>query len=140
MCAGLIGRTATGRLLRDAGSIAGRPATSAIPVALEALEVRAGDRFLDIGCGSGTAVRAAATVVERAVGVDISPEMIHRWRNGQRPPDEAHAPMAAEGPAGSTKPAPPRLRDPAWRLAMRGMERTGLEPVTFGLQSRRSPN
>jgi ubiquinone/menaquinone biosynthesis C-methylase UbiE len=44
--------------------------------ALAALELRDVDRFLDVGCGCGAAVRAAAAVVERAVGVDISSEMI----------------------------------------------------------------
>lgn len=37
-----------------------------------------GDRFLDVGCGTGAAVRLAARVVERAVGVDLSPRMIER--------------------------------------------------------------
>jgi ubiquinone/menaquinone biosynthesis C-methylase UbiE len=46
--------------------------------ALAALELRSGDRFLDVGCGGGAAVRAAAATAERAVGVDISPEMIRR--------------------------------------------------------------
>lgn len=41
-----------------------------------ALEVR--DRFLDVGCGSGTAVRTAAARVRRAVGVDVAPAMIER--------------------------------------------------------------
>jgi len=48
--------------------------------ALAALELREVDCFLDVGCGSGAAVRAAAAVVARAVGVDISPEMIRRAR------------------------------------------------------------
>jgi SAM-dependent methyltransferase len=46
--------------------------------ALAALELREGDRLLDVGCGTGAAVRAAAGVAERAVGADISPEMIRR--------------------------------------------------------------
>jgi SAM-dependent methyltransferase len=33
-------------------------------------------RFLDVGCGTGAAVRAAAALVDRAVGLDISLEMI----------------------------------------------------------------
>jgi predicted TPR repeat methyltransferase len=46
--------------------------------ALAALELESDDRFLDVGCGSGAAVRAAAAVAQRAVGVDISPVMIRR--------------------------------------------------------------
>jgi ubiquinone/menaquinone biosynthesis C-methylase UbiE len=48
--------------------------------ALEALELREGDRLLDVGCGTGAAVRAAAHVVERAVGVDLSPKMLAEAR------------------------------------------------------------
>jgi ubiquinone/menaquinone biosynthesis C-methylase UbiE len=48
--------------------------------ALAALTLEPGDRFLDVGCGTGAAVRAAAGVAERAVGVDLSPEMIRRAR------------------------------------------------------------
>ena len=48
--------------------------------ALAALDLRGGDRFLDVGCGSGAAVRRAAEVVERAVGADLSPAMIARAR------------------------------------------------------------
>ena len=46
--------------------------------ALETLGLQAEDRFLDVGCGTGAAVRAAAAVAERAVGVDIAPRMIER--------------------------------------------------------------
>jgi ubiquinone/menaquinone biosynthesis C-methylase UbiE len=46
--------------------------------ALAQLGLRSTDRFLDVGCGTGAAVRAAAGIVERAVGVDLSPEMIAR--------------------------------------------------------------
>jgi ubiquinone/menaquinone biosynthesis C-methylase UbiE len=42
--------------------------------------LRTEDRFLDVGCGTGAAVRAAAGTVERAVGVDISTGMIERAR------------------------------------------------------------
>ena len=48
--------------------------------ALAALELGPADRFLDVGCGTGAAVRAAAEVVERAVGVDLAPEMVDRAR------------------------------------------------------------
>ena len=48
--------------------------------ALEALELGEGDRLLDVGCGTGAAVRAAAEVVKRAVGVDLSPNMLAEAR------------------------------------------------------------
>ena len=48
--------------------------------ALSALEPRPEDRLLDVGCGSGAAVRAAAGSVDRAVGVDLSQGMIDRAR------------------------------------------------------------
>jgi ubiquinone/menaquinone biosynthesis C-methylase UbiE len=46
--------------------------------ALAALGPRLDDRLLDVGCGSGAAVRAAARTVDRAVGVDLSEGMIDR--------------------------------------------------------------
>lgn len=46
--------------------------------ALATLRLRPDDRFLDVGCGSGAAVRRAADLVERAVGLDLSPAMIAR--------------------------------------------------------------
>jgi ubiquinone/menaquinone biosynthesis C-methylase UbiE len=45
---------------------------------LTALELRPEDRFLDVGCGTGAAVRTAAVTAERAVGVDLAPAMIAR--------------------------------------------------------------
>jgi ubiquinone/menaquinone biosynthesis C-methylase UbiE len=48
--------------------------------ALHALALRPGDRFLDVGCGSGAAVRAASETVGHAVGVDLAPAMIERAR------------------------------------------------------------
>lgn len=47
---------------------------------LAALELAAEDRLLDVGCGSGAAVRTAAASVRSAAGVDISPGMIARAR------------------------------------------------------------
>ena len=52
--------------------------------ALEALELGEGDRLLDVGCGTGAGVRAAAEVVERAVGVDLSPKMLAEARERAR--------------------------------------------------------
>jgi ubiquinone/menaquinone biosynthesis C-methylase UbiE len=49
--------------------------------ALAALALRPDDHVLDVGCGTGAAVRAAASVATRAVGVDISPQMIERARS-----------------------------------------------------------
>jgi len=46
--------------------------------AFDALELGADDRLLDVGCGSGAAVRRAAPFVSRVVGVDLSPAMIER--------------------------------------------------------------
>ena len=48
--------------------------------ALEALELETGDQLLDVGCGTGAAVRAAAELVERAVGLDLSPNMLAEAR------------------------------------------------------------
>src|SRR5438034_8564397 len=46
--------------------------------AFEALELRSQDRFLDVGCGTGAAVRQAAATASRAVGLDLSPAMLER--------------------------------------------------------------
>ena len=43
---------------------------------LVALELQPSDELLDVGCGTGAAVRNAASLVTRAVGLDLSPGMI----------------------------------------------------------------
>ena len=48
--------------------------------AFECLGLLPDDHFLDVGCGSGAAVRRAAGVAQRAVGVDLSAGMISRAR------------------------------------------------------------
>jgi ubiquinone/menaquinone biosynthesis C-methylase UbiE len=48
--------------------------------ALGELEPGPDDRLLDVGCGSGAAVRAAAPTIAHAVGVDLSEGMIGRAR------------------------------------------------------------
>jgi ubiquinone/menaquinone biosynthesis C-methylase UbiE len=47
---------------------------------LAELDLSADDALLDLGCGTGAAVRAAAPTVRRAVGVDLSHEMVLRAR------------------------------------------------------------
>ena len=47
---------------------------------LAALELTPRDRLLDVGCGTGWAVRTAAASADSVVGVDLSPEMIRRAR------------------------------------------------------------
>jgi ubiquinone/menaquinone biosynthesis C-methylase UbiE len=49
--------------------------------ALQALELGGADVLLDIGCGTGAAIRNAAGVVKRAVGVDLSPKMLAEARS-----------------------------------------------------------
>ena len=46
--------------------------------AFDALVLGAEDRLLDVGCGSGAAVRRAAPMAAAASGVDLSPKMIER--------------------------------------------------------------
>jgi ubiquinone/menaquinone biosynthesis C-methylase UbiE len=62
-------------------------------MALESLELGQGDRLLDVACGLGGAVATASHVVERAVGVDISPQSIAAARAeiGDRPNVELQA-------------------------------------------------
>jgi ubiquinone/menaquinone biosynthesis C-methylase UbiE len=45
---------------------------------LSALELTAGDRLLDVGCGTGAASRTAAATAKSVVGVDLSPQMIQQ--------------------------------------------------------------
>jgi SAM-dependent methyltransferase len=45
------------------------------------LELRPTDVLLDLGCGTGAAVREAAATARRAVGIDLSPAMITRARD-----------------------------------------------------------
>jgi ubiquinone/menaquinone biosynthesis C-methylase UbiE len=47
---------------------------------LEAVELRPDDRLLDVGCGTGAAVRKAAATVKEAIGVDVSSGMVTRAR------------------------------------------------------------
>jgi ubiquinone/menaquinone biosynthesis C-methylase UbiE len=49
--------------------------------AFEDIGLSPDDRFLDVGCGSGAAVRRAAGIAQRAVGVDLSPGMLARARD-----------------------------------------------------------
>jgi ubiquinone/menaquinone biosynthesis C-methylase UbiE len=48
--------------------------------ALSLLALTPGDVLLDVGCGTGAAVREAAATVNRAVGFDLSPAMVARAR------------------------------------------------------------
>jgi ubiquinone/menaquinone biosynthesis C-methylase UbiE len=48
--------------------------------ALAALALNRDDVLLDLACGTGAAVRQAAPAVRRAVGFDLSPEMIAQAR------------------------------------------------------------
>jgi ubiquinone/menaquinone biosynthesis C-methylase UbiE len=48
--------------------------------ALAALAPSGDDTLLDLGCGTGAALRDAALTVRRAVGFDLSPEMIAQAR------------------------------------------------------------
>ena len=49
-------------------------------LALEGLDLQPDDAILDVGCGTGAAVRLAAPIVARAVGVDVSPGMVAQAR------------------------------------------------------------
>ena len=47
---------------------------------LEALDLGSDDRLLDVGCGTGAASRAAASLAASVVGIDLSPKMIRQAR------------------------------------------------------------
>jgi ubiquinone/menaquinone biosynthesis C-methylase UbiE len=47
---------------------------------IASLALRPDDRLLDVGCGTGAAVREAAPQVKRGVGIDLSPGMLTRAR------------------------------------------------------------
>ncbi len=65
--------------------------------AFDRLGVRAGQHFLDVGCGNGYAVRWAASIdpTTRAVGIDLSAAMIARARAETPAPNARfiHAPF-----------------------------------------------
>lgn len=48
--------------------------------ALRMLRLQPDDVLLDLGCGTGAAVREASAAVRRAIGFDLSPAMIERAR------------------------------------------------------------
>jgi ubiquinone/menaquinone biosynthesis C-methylase UbiE len=48
----------------------------AADAAVEALDVRPGQRVLDVGCGTGNAALAAARAGASAVGVDVAPRLL----------------------------------------------------------------
>jgi ubiquinone/menaquinone biosynthesis C-methylase UbiE len=52
--------------------------------ALAALTLTGDDVLLDLGCGTGAAVRDAAPAIRRAVGFDLSPGMIAQARDRAR--------------------------------------------------------
>ena len=57
--------------------------------AVRSLDLNRSDRFLDVGCGSGAAVRRSASAVRLAVGVDECQAMIERARKLANPPSRA---------------------------------------------------
>ena len=57
-------------------NVAGRLTRSAVLPMLDALDVRAGERFLDVATGPGHLAGAAAERGARAVGLDVSADML----------------------------------------------------------------
>lgn len=61
------------------------PTTAAnVPTLVKAAGVRAGQRVLDVGTGTGVAAITAARAGARAVGVDPTPELLERARENAR--------------------------------------------------------
>jgi len=56
----------------------------AIPATMELLELRPGERLLDIGCGAGALAPAAAAARAHYTGIDISPRMVRHAQASQR--------------------------------------------------------
>jgi SAM-dependent methyltransferase len=69
------GWSAEGKGLRY-DALAGRVTRAVVEPLLDALEVRAGERFLDVATGPGHLAAAAAARGAHAVGVDVSPDML----------------------------------------------------------------
>src|SRR5687767_12136318 len=58
--------------------------------ALAVLRPTEGDRLLDVGCGTGAAVRSIARTCDVAVGVDTCPALIDRARQLATAEPRAH--------------------------------------------------
>jgi len=69
------GWTTEGKALRY-DALAGRVTRAVVEPLLDALDVQAGERFLDVATGPGHLAAAAATRGARAVGVDVSLDML----------------------------------------------------------------
>jgi len=69
------GWTTEGKALRY-DALAGRVTRAVVEPLLDALDVQAGERFLDVATGPGNLAAAAATRGARAVGVDVSLDML----------------------------------------------------------------
>jgi len=54
--------------------------TLAVPLLLELLELKAGERFADLGCGHGILAPPVAELGTRYVGVDLAPRLIAEAR------------------------------------------------------------
>src|SRR6266496_3890851 len=54
------------------------------PRLLRHAKVRAGDRLLDVGCGTGVASITAARLGAKVTGLDLTPELLQRARENAR--------------------------------------------------------